>query len=54
MEATKDEHVDGDPCERSIVDALEMPESEEIEFEPGRLGVRTAGELALDLGEAID
>lgn len=36
----KDEQVDGDPCERSIVDALEMPESEDIEFEPGRLGLR--------------
>ncbi|WP_156515164.1 hypothetical protein [Dietzia timorensis] len=37
----KDEQVDGDPCERSIVDALEMPESEDIEFEPGRLGLRS-------------
>lgn len=53
MENTKDEHVDGDPRERSIVDGLDMPESEDIEFEPGRLGVCSTGELALELGEAI-
>lgn len=40
MENSKDERVDGDPRERSIVDVLEMPESEDIEFEPGRLGLR--------------
>ena len=41
IENSKDEHVDGDPREWSIVDALEMPESEDIEFEPVRLELRT-------------